>query len=99
MRQSNTKQPATTEWLNGTGEIWATASQWQREMLNFVSQRLARDSETLQQLTACQSVQDLTTIQSKWLQETVQDHANEATKVMEIAANHVRYGHERVQRH
>ena len=90
MRQNKTSgaKPADTPWLNGTGELFAT-----------ISDRLAKDSEALHRLGECQKLEDLSAIQSKWLQDTIQDYTTETIKVMDIVTQHAGNGHPRVERH
>jgi hypothetical protein len=101
MRQNKTSgaKPADIPWLNGTGELLATISECQREMLEFFSHRLAKDSEALHRLGECQKLEDLSAIQSKWLQDTIQDYTTETIKVMDIVTQHAGNGHSRVERH
>ena len=67
-------------------------------MLEFLSHRLAKDSDALHKLGECKSLHDVTAIQSTWLQETVQDYTTEATKVLDIVTKHAANGHPRVER-
>jgi hypothetical protein len=102
MRQEKTTtgaKSADIPWVNATGELWATVSECQHEMLEFFSHRLAKDSDALHKFGECQSLQDIVTVQSTWLRDTVQDYTTEATKVLDIVTKHAANGHSRVERH
>ena len=99
MRQTSHAKPQDIPWMNGAGELWQTISECQREMLEFLSHRLAKDSDALHRLGECKDLKDVSAIQSKWLQETLQDYTTETIKVMDIVTKHAGNGHARVERH
>jgi phasin protein len=82
-RKTELNQPVNNEWMpKGTEAWWATATEHQSEMLDFMSHRLSKDSQAVRQLGECRSWEDASGIYSRWLQETFKDYSAEATKVM-----------------
>jgi hypothetical protein len=76
-------------WMpKGTEAWWATASEHQSEMLDFMSHRLSKDADAVRELGQCRSWEDASGVHSKWLQDTVKDYAAEATKVTAINVKH-----------
>jgi Phasin protein len=82
--------------LAGGMEAWfATVSGCQREMMDFVSNRLAKDSETMREMLDCKNPTDAMEIHSRWVQETIRDYGAEMTK---MAAIYTRHAADAVQR-
>lgn len=74
-----------TQALAKAAETWfATTAECQREMMGFVSMRLEKDSETAREMLGCRNLTDVTSIQSRWLEETVRDYNSEMAKMMAI---------------
>jgi hypothetical protein len=70
-------------------EAWfATVSECQREMVDFVSNRLAKDSETMREMLDCRNPAEAMEIHSRWVQETIQDYSAEMTKTLAIYRKH-----------
>ena len=67
-----------------TAAWWATASEHQSEMLDFMSHRLSKDSDAVRELGQCRSWEDASGVHSRWLQDTFTDYSAEGTKVMAI---------------
>ena len=68
-------------------ETWLiTASACQREMIDFVSKRLEKDSETFRSMMACKNPVEVTSIQSRWMEESLRDYSGEITKLTNICA-------------
>ncbi|MBM6595267.1 phasin family protein [Microvirga sp. BT291] len=66
-------------------ETWfATASEYQREMMGFVSMRLEKDADTTREILGCRSLADVTAIQSRWMEETMHDYNSEVDKLMSL---------------
>jgi hypothetical protein len=66
-------------------ESWFTASnQCQREMMDFVTERIEKDAETAREMLNCKSLADMTTIQSRWMEETIKDYRSEMVKLMSL---------------
>ena len=90
MTKTSQRWPMNHGWTpQGTEAWWATASQRQSERLDFMSHRLSKDSDAVRQLGQCRSWEDASGVHSKWLHETVNDYAAEATKVMAINVKQV----------
>jgi hypothetical protein len=56
----------------------------QREMLEFMSHRLEKDGETMREAIACRNVGDALAVQTRWIDETLRDYSNEATRLLTI---------------
>ena len=67
--------------MPGTDTLFATFASKQREMLDFVTMRLEKDSELIRELGACQNWADALTVHSRWVQETLRDYTAEASKL------------------
>jgi hypothetical protein len=66
-------------------ETWCAAVvECQREMANFVAQRLAKDQETIREAMGSKDWAAITTIQARWLQQTMQDYTAEVSKILSI---------------
>jgi hypothetical protein len=63
---------------------WSVAGACQREMLEFVSRRLEKDGLTIRQVMSARDWTDTLTVQSQWLEDTMRDYSEEATKVIGI---------------
>jgi Phasin protein len=68
---------ATETWFAATAEC-------QREMMSFMSMRIEKDGETAREVLGCRNLDDVTAIQSRWLEETIRDYNSEMTKLMGI---------------
>jgi Phasin protein len=76
----NSAQPI----VQGAEALFATFAKSQREMLDFVSMRLEKDSDTIRELTSSQNWTDALSIQSRWVQETIRDYTEEATRLLAL---------------
>jgi Phasin protein len=75
--------------LAGGMEAWfATVSECQREMVDFASNRLAKDSETTREMLDCKNPAEAMEIHSRWIQETIRDYGAEMTKMFAICTKH-----------
>jgi hypothetical protein len=71
--------------LANAAETWlATAAECQREMIGFVSMRLGKDGEAAREMLACKNTVDATSIQARWIEETLRDYGSEMTKLMAL---------------
>jgi hypothetical protein len=66
------------------GAWWSVAGACQREMLEFVSRRLEKDGITIRQVMSAKDWTDTLTVQGQWLEDTMRDYSEEATKVIGI---------------
>jgi Phasin protein len=76
--------------LPGAEAFFATLAASQHEMLDFVSRRAEKNGEVLRELTACQNWTDALSVQSRWVQEMVQDCTAETTKLLTLSTTAVR---------
>jgi hypothetical protein len=63
---------------------WSFVSEYQSEMFDFMSHRFAKDSVTLHSLSECRNWEEVSGLQSKWLQDMSKDYSAETTKLMAI---------------
>ena|SRR5690349_18043510 len=71
--------------LSNAVESWVTASnQCQREVMDFVTERLEKDAETVRDMLNCKNLADITSIQSRWMEETFRDYRSEMVKLMSL---------------
>jgi Phasin protein len=77
--------------LARSAEMWlTTTSECQREMMEFVSMRLEKDSETAREVLDSKSLADVAAIQSRWIEETIRDYNSEMSKIVSICTNAVK---------
>jgi hypothetical protein len=82
-------------WMTtATAAWWARGSEHQSEMLDFMSHRLSKASETMRELGQCRSWEDASGVHSKWIEGTLTDYSAQFTKV---AAINVKQGADAVQ--
>jgi hypothetical protein len=73
----------------GRMQAWfATASGCQREMVDFISNRLAKDSNTMREMIGCRNPTDAMDIHMRWAQEMIRDYGAEMTKLVAITTRH-----------
>ena len=88
-RNTMPNQTVNPGWMSTGNEAWwATASEHQSEMLDFMSHRLFKGSQAARELGQCRSWEEAMGIQSNWLHGTFTDYSAEATKVMAINVKH-----------
>ena len=82
--------PVVTERLalRGLEVWWAVASGCQREMADFVTKRLEKDSEAIREALAVKDLTDAATIQACWVQQMMDDYAAETSKLLSIYTKH-----------
>jgi hypothetical protein len=70
-------------------QVWfSTASECQREMAHFISNRLEKDSDTMREMIGCRNPADAMEIHMRWIQEWVQDYGAEMTRILAITTRH-----------
>jgi hypothetical protein len=74
--------------LRGLEVWWAVASECQREMADFVTKRLEKDSEAIRDALAVKDLTDATTLQARWVQQMMDDYAAETSKLLSIYSKH-----------
>jgi hypothetical protein len=92
-KSQSSRNPAATLFTNplatGTMTNWLeTVSECQRELMDFVSERLAKDNDTVRQIMASKSPADAFEAQSRWAQQTVADYSAETSRILAICAKH-----------
>jgi hypothetical protein len=59
-----------------------TISEWNTEVSQFLSHRVARNGETLGRMTKCQDLPEVLGIQAQWVREAADDYLKEMSKLM-----------------
>lgn len=70
--------------VNGFQTWMAVNRECQREMMDFVSKRLAKDSDTMREILATRNLADAAAAQSRWVEETLRDYSAQMTRLMAI---------------
>ena len=90
MSQANTlaSQQLSLAWLfSEPKSLLSSVLECQREVLEFVSQRLVKDARTFHELGKCQDWEDVSALQSDWIREAVADYSDETTTVIGIVTH------------
>ena len=66
----------------------ATATECQREMVDFISNRLAKDSGTVREMIGCRNPADAMEIHLRWAQEMMRDYGAEMSRMLAIYTRH-----------
>jgi hypothetical protein len=74
---------------DGMQAWFSTASECQREMIDFMSNRLAKDSNTMREMIGCRNPADAMEIHMRWAQEMIRDYGAEMTKLLAITTRRV----------
>jgi hypothetical protein len=61
-----------------------TISEWNVEIGQFLSNRAARNGETLRRITQCQNPPDVLGIQAQWFRDATEDYLREMGKLTEV---------------
>ena len=61
-----------------------TISEWNMEVSQFVSHRLARNGETLGRMAKCPSLPEIFAIQNQWVRDAADDYIKQTSKLMEV---------------
>ena len=59
------------------------ASAWMRETMDFLAERLRADARTLQEAGCCDSLSDLTEVQTRWVTEATQAYSAVTLRLMD----------------
>ena len=78
--------------FTGPEAMWSVMTDFQREVLGFMSMRLTKDADLLRQLQECRSWEEASLLHSKWMQTTLSDYSREAAKVMKIGTKPIDSG-------
>jgi hypothetical protein len=74
--------PEATAWLS----TWAD---YQQDVVEFVSNRIAKDQEIVRSALTVYSFSDMLQIQSRWMTEASQDYSAEAIKFTALSTTNV----------
>ena len=74
---------ATRRFCEQGQTVAKTMSDWKNEVSQFLSHRAGRNSEAVGRMTKCQSLPEVFAIQTKWVQDAVDDYTKEMSKLME----------------
>ena len=80
LRGAGTPSPeASGKVLARTAESFpfAAVTEYQREMVDFVSMRLEKDSVAVRDMMGCKSPMDAAAVQSRWIEQTLRDYNSE----------------------
>jgi hypothetical protein len=61
-----------------------TIGEWNTEVSQFLSHRVARNGQVLGRMTKCQNVPEVFAVQSEWVRDVADDYLREMSKLMEI---------------
>jgi len=75
---------ATRRLCENGQSVAKTIGEWNTELTDFLSRRVARNSETVGGMAKCQNFSDIFAIQARWLQEATDDYLKETSKLMEV---------------
>lgn len=85
--------PAFADALAGVSEAYAeSVAAFQEEVASFLSQRWAADLALPGEIAKCRDLGDIALKQQDWLTEAVQDYADEAMRLVDLAQREVRHG-------
>ncbi len=74
-----------TRRLCDQGQSFAkTISEWNMEVSQFVSYRLARNGETLGRMAKCPNLPEIFAIQTQWMRDAADDYRKQTSKLMEV---------------
>ena len=62
-------------------------SQVQREIADFVAERIRQDMETQQELLRCRSLEDVRKVQARFFQTAFDQYATETTKLFKLGGD------------
>jgi hypothetical protein len=76
----------------GRAAFAESARAWQEEALRFLSERLRRDGQTLEELRGARSYAEMIQIQHRWMLEAGQSYADEALRLSRLVAETAQSG-------
>jgi hypothetical protein len=71
-------------FAQGMDACLSTASEWQREMMDFIANRLAKDGDMIREMMDCKNPADMMEKNAHWVREAAEDYSAEATKMLAI---------------
>jgi Phasin protein len=75
---------ATRRFCEQGQSVAKTIGEWNSEVSHFLGHRVARNGETLGQMTKCQSFPEVFAIQAQWVRQAADDYLKEMSKLMEV---------------
>jgi hypothetical protein len=82
---TRTQQQAVASVERSTGSVLTGLTEMQKEVAEFVSERIRQDLETQQELLRCRTLEDLREVQSRFFRITLEQYSAEATKLMQLS--------------
>jgi hypothetical protein len=92
MLQKSAEERHSINMFPGPEALWSVMTDYQREVLGFMSMRLTKDADLLRQMQKCRSWEEATLLHSKWMQTTFSDYSRELAKVLNITPRQVEGG-------
>lgn len=74
--------PEATAW-------WSAWADYQHDLADFMSNRIAKDQDVVRSVLAVQSFSDMLQVQSRWMTEASQDYTAEALKLTALPSSSV----------
>lgn len=78
--------------VNAAQTWFAATTECHREMIGFVSMRFEKDGQTFREMMNCKNLADVTSVHSRWAEETLRDYNSEMTKLVNICTRSVNGG-------
>jgi hypothetical protein len=70
--------------LPGMDTWWSTMAEGQREFMHFMTDRISKDGEAVQELISSRNWSEAMTVQTRWLQEMMRDYLDETRKMASL---------------
>jgi hypothetical protein len=83
---TRTQRQAVASMERSTGSMLTGLTEMQKEIAEFVSERIRQDLETQQDLLRCRTLDDVREVQSRFFRTTLDQYSTEATKLMQLSA-------------
>ena len=61
-----------------------TTNQWNAELGQFLTHRVARNGEAMGRMTQCRSLPEVFAVQTQWIQDAADDYVKEMSRLMEV---------------
>jgi hypothetical protein len=82
---TKTQQQAMETMERASASVFTGVTEMQREIAEFVSERIRQDLETQQGLLRCRTLDEVREVQSQFYRTTLDQYSAEATKLMELS--------------
>ncbi len=67
--------------LAGAETWWATMAEYQNEVGQFISDRLAKNAEVIRETLSCRDWTAALEVQGRWIDETLRDYSEEVKRL------------------